>query len=94
MGRSELINKIYSDYLDIFLGYEDVPTMHEFIFELKEGSRLSDYMNVTFGERELSMDERWVEFDKMGYVRNLDLIDWVPKTIKTITYKNETIDDF
>lgn len=90
MEGKDILVKAYSDYLNKFLGYDDVPTFEEFRIDMLSGGPLSYYMDVKVVKKTLNMKERWELFDKMGFVKNLDLIDWVPKEITQITYNFET----
>jgi hypothetical protein len=85
-----ILRKAYSDYIDKFLGYEDVPTFEEFKIEVINGGPLSYFMSIKVSKRDLTMEERWKLFDKLGFVRNLDFIDWVPSKITTLTYQRES----
>lgn len=90
MEGKDILVKAYSDYTEKFLGYDDVPTFEEFRIDVLSGGPLSYYMGINVSKKTLTMEERWKLFEKMGHLKNLDLIDWVPTEITQITYNFET----
>ena len=65
---NHIIDKAYDDYMSEYLGHEDVPTKEVFVHEIKTNPKFSERWGLKIEERELSLNDRILEFAK----RNLD----------------------
>ena len=44
--------------------------------------------------RELSMEERMAEYEKRGYIKNIDPLDWVPSRAISLMWNQRSVDTF
>ena len=109
MNKEQIIDEAYENYCKHFTGYDDIPKIDWFIQEIKTSKEFSERWGLKIEERELSLEERTKilvsrsDNRKDFYDRNSKLVieeklvldeSNIPTKIITITYNNETIENY
>ncbi len=109
-NNKNLIDDAYENYSKHFVGYYDIPKVDWFIHEIKNNTEFSKKWGLKIEERELSLEERGEWDSKKDNVRNTwgqtiqtftpnEVRTWlneknIPTKLITITYNNETIENY
>jgi hypothetical protein len=64
--QEELVDEVYNKYTTKYMGYEDIPSKELFLFEIKNNPEFSEKWGLKIEERDLSLEERMMEFLKLG----------------------------